>query len=510
MPLNIGNSLEKKFYSTSLGTTDGSINDLENKWLVSKVGHAGVTGDLWNEYLRGLGYSGSLNDMMSVWSDSANGWQTGVEYGTRVPYANFYTKGSYSVFALNWSAVGTPGVAHNGYWDITPTSFPNKSRLTWEVPQGTIDGGNGVWGYHHIDHGNYDSNDQEVDVSAAQICDISVLSTTFDFSYTGSPDFGLLHEMWLTKNSRFPASSSSADALWEIGVLLYGDQAFHLSGTLIGTSITIGGISYTARSHGTYITFMPQTAQDVLVGSFDWKAALNYLVTNDVLSGSEWWNGVAFGVEPGFQAGTGKHSGVLTVNSYAETIVSTPGVANANYLGTNVFANGDTMTGWSLTGLATPVAATDKEGGSTAFLLLETAVTDTHEFYVSGAFTTVPTGQTDYVWFEDVKMDKTRTKTRMALADGSFASQIYSSFNHTALTHATININGTGLTLQKRQIIDLGGGWTRTLVHFRKAAGITQLFTSCGLLDASDASTYLGVVTNGFTTRARHRLVAVA
>ena len=55
--------------------------------------------------------------------------------------------------------------------------------------------------------------------------------------------------------------------------------------------------------------FIP--ADDVLTGTIDCKAALDFLRAKGQLTGEEWFNGIAFGIEPV----TG--SGSLRVESWA-------------------------------------------------------------------------------------------------------------------------------------------------------------------------------------------------
>jgi hypothetical protein len=43
---------------------------------------------------------------------------------------------------------------------------------------------------------------------------------------------------------------------------------------------------------------MLASGDDVVIGSIDVKATLNFLMAKGVITGAEWFNGIALGVEP--------------------------------------------------------------------------------------------------------------------------------------------------------------------------------------------------------------------
>jgi hypothetical protein len=422
----------------------------------------------------------------------------------------FYTSGSYSAYASTYAAASTAlvkGTDFDAVWTLGG-SFPNSSVLNWYTPKGTIPNSMGVWGFHHIDYANYDNSVQQVQITPQMVGDISTFIASFDHSYTGTAFFNTLHEIWLDKDGSQTASRSSG-ALFEIGFLLHpGDSGtFHASGTLIGTTHVNNSVTYTARSHGTYITFM--ASADVLSGTIDWAAALNFLITNEVITGSEWVSGISFGVEPVLEAGTGTRTGQFTLNTFSASLTGT-GAASADYLGTNIFPNGNAPASWSASDVTFTAGQTDRDGGTAAVFVAEAATTNVHGIFQTSL--ALPTAQHDYMYFTDVLNNKGRDFINVEVASADFANQLFSIFGLAAFSSNTSNTLGTAITLIDREIIDLGSGWRRVIIRFRKAAGITSTFfligPSTGTTNAS--ANYLGDVTKGLTLRPRMRLIQVA
>lgn len=222
----------------------------------------------------------------------------------------FYTKGPYSAYLGPWSRMfdkslqrGDAPDQYRNTLTFLPDEFPRNVRLDWRFPTGKVPNGIGVWGYLALSYGNYDGGPPQTPVKPCQVRNLGAFEMSFDWAFSGSRHFGLLTELWLTRDPR-PTAGSSADALAEIGFLLHTpDLAFHNSGRLVGR-YSDNGIAYTARSHGKYVTFAP-VGGPVMTGRLDWKAALDFLVERGIISGDEWINGVAFGVEPNKGGGAG-------------------------------------------------------------------------------------------------------------------------------------------------------------------------------------------------------------
>lgn len=446
---------------------------------------------------------------------SVGGFDGGINGGTGnvsvvIPSNSFFTEGSYSVFASTFAAVPplVKGVDYDANWTIKPTVFPNQTALNWFVPQGTIPNGLGVWGFYHTDYANYDNSVQQVQVTPRQIGNITSFTTSFNWSFSGAGAFDLLHEVWLAKAGSTTASNSG-NAYFEVGFFLHvaDGGAFHNSGTLIGTIHVNNGVAYTARSHGSFITFLSQSGGDVLSGSIDWKAALLFLTANEAITGSEWVNGIAFGVEPNMQAGSGTQSGQFVQSSFSGSLVGA-GSPATDFLGTNIIASvGNTTAGWSNNNLTLVSGQPDLDGGTSAVWLQETATaTVAHELFQPAANITVPTAQHDYIFFTDVQNIKGRDAMDVFLASADFLNQIISKYVLSTATITTDSSAGTGLTILSREVIALGNNWFRPIIVFRKVAGITNLFLDLQINNGTTTS-YTGDITKGLIVRPRFRLV---
>ena len=215
----------------------------------------------------------------------------------------FFTKGSFIAYAGPWSTYfGTGLELKHGidYVDeiaVRPESFPANVDFSWHWPLVPAKNA-GVYGYNALSFGNYDGGSPEVAVESRQIKTISTLTETFRFS-TARPigDFNLLTEFFLT------SEKGSEKKVAEIGFFLRTAKsaiAFADAGEQLGTFTDASGRAWKVGKqpapHGPYYMFIP--TGDVLEGSVDFKAALDFLRAKGQLTGEEWFNGLAFGIEP--------------------------------------------------------------------------------------------------------------------------------------------------------------------------------------------------------------------
>ncbi len=240
-----------------------------------------------------------------------------------VPHRKMFTKGSYSAFSIAFSAHEPEQVAGRDYdavWTVKRSSFPENVFLDWYVPTGTIPRKKGIWGYHHIAFGNYEGNRQHVPVTPKQVNALGEFRTSFDWSYSGTENFNLLHEFFLTRIAKpQPQWVNGPDFSLEVGFFLHSPtitRGFHNKGKPVGPDHENNGVTYTVRRNDNYVTFAPVGFKEQLKGTVDWKAALNYLVAHGALQGTEYVNGIAFGIEPTLGGGKGQ----FVVNRYEVTL----------------------------------------------------------------------------------------------------------------------------------------------------------------------------------------------
>lgn len=196
-------------------------------------------------------------------------------------------------------------------WDISGTihssGFPDCTNLYFTMPAGTPPT---VWGYLFMDFGNYQAG-PVTNITPHRINELTQFTEHFDWTYTGSSNFNLLSEHWLTN---VPGDFNTIKA--EIGFYFHGPAStvsFHNSGSNLGNWTDPSGRTWSVRKHSTFITFYAGT--DVLSGTLDRKSALDWLVTQGQISSTWWVNGTGFGAEP--IADTVSRSTVLTTNHWS-------------------------------------------------------------------------------------------------------------------------------------------------------------------------------------------------
>lgn len=218
-----------------------------------------------------------------------------------------FTKGSYVAFAAPWAA--QTGLMHrwSNHADVVLVDlpkFPNNTGVEFTWPPFTPRGGiAGVWGYMGLAHGNYDGGTVEVPVPARRVDDIKALSQTF--SWTPAFRLGVadvLTEFYLRSD---PEDSDSK--LVEIGWFLHlpeRSRSYLAKAKVIGRYVDPQGTPWNVVRNDNFITFSAPDYRDVLKGRIDMLAALHWLKDRKLVTGREWYTGVAIGVEP-FK-GTGK------------------------------------------------------------------------------------------------------------------------------------------------------------------------------------------------------------
>jgi hypothetical protein len=225
----------------------------------------------------------------------------------------FYTQGSFIAYAAPWSTYSGAasalkrGVDFLDEISVQPDTFPANVEFTWHWPL-TPPKGTGVYGYNALSFGSYDGGVPQLPITPRQVKDIGTLSETFSFEMARpAGDFNVLTEFFLMK-------SAGGEKVAEIGFFLRSAKSaieFANAGQQLGTFTDATGrawkVAVQPAPHGPYHMFIPDG--DVLSGSIDFKAALDFLRGKGRLTGEEWFSGLAFGIEPV------KGSGSLRVKS---------------------------------------------------------------------------------------------------------------------------------------------------------------------------------------------------
>lgn len=211
----------------------------------------------------------------------------------------FYTQGQYGAYASPWSTVYDStlkrGIDYSDSIIVNPRTFTDSSIIGWRWPNRSSTA-TGVWGYMSVWFGNYDGGEPAVQVTPRQVKNITTLRQDFSLSPISSGSFNILNEFYLTSQA-----GNSAAKVIEIGYFLHSSteaSTFFSTGQPIGSYLDASGQMWDARIQGTFCMLIPRAGTDVLTGSIDVKAMLAFLTTKGVITGNEWFNGIALGVEP--------------------------------------------------------------------------------------------------------------------------------------------------------------------------------------------------------------------
>lgn len=215
----------------------------------------------------------------------------------------FYTKGSFIAYAAPWSVdVGGGQVLKHGvdYADLIAVhskTFPANVEFCWHWPL-TPPKHSGVYGYNAVSFGNYHGGVPEVRVPARQWKEIGTLAETFRFEIAHPiGDFNVLTEFFLAEKA------DGDHKVAEIGFFLRAAKSailFADSGEQIGTFADSSGrawkVAKQSAPYGPFYMFIP--TGEVLAGTIDFKAALEFLQAKRRVTGEEYFTGLAFGIEP--------------------------------------------------------------------------------------------------------------------------------------------------------------------------------------------------------------------
>ena len=209
-----------------------------------------------------------------------------------------------------------PYSAYNGMWGhylpqnddlhadssmrVVPETFPRNTIFSWNVTPDSAWGG--VKGYLHLSYGNYD--DSPGTITPRRINNISELTVKIDWTYIGDPASGLLSECWLT-----PVSTPSGE-IAKLHEVAFFPKVSNGGATYLASLPAVGGGSFIDSSgvawnvregisgggEPYYIAYRPGYAE--FRGALPYKNLFSFLIDTGKITGNEWFNGLAFGVEP--------------------------------------------------------------------------------------------------------------------------------------------------------------------------------------------------------------------
>lgn len=220
----------------------------------------------------------------------------------------FYGQGVWSAYIAPWGKGNlVEGTDYTESAVLFPATFPNGTIMAWDWP--AVKPPDGVYGFNQISYG--DSNGGSHTTPSVQIKNLNTLTSSHNIFITGAPNnYDVMYDGFLT-------SSPYETNIDEISIFLHTSApvaAYVASIKQLGKFVG-SGITWTVAQSapGGQICFMPANEADLLSLTVDIKAMLAWLVTKGILTGNEYFNGIALGVEPY------ENDGTLTYNSWSVT-----------------------------------------------------------------------------------------------------------------------------------------------------------------------------------------------
>lgn len=215
-----------------------------------------------------------------------------------------YSQNPYQVYLDMWglNVPNRESLKSNVDALVWPNEFPNNTTLRWDVipdPNGL-----GVNGYLQLAYGNYDDNAFALPGGPKQIKNITAMTLDADWIYAGDPA-GMLSETWLTSTGH-ALGGNSAGSLAEVGFaskVTASDLEWANGLAKVGTFSDSHGVTWTVKvkepnEQGSPYYYAYRDGPVDHHGELDFKSYFAFLVDRGKLNGNEYFNGVAYGVEP--------------------------------------------------------------------------------------------------------------------------------------------------------------------------------------------------------------------
>ena len=224
-----------------------------------------------------------------------------------------FTKGPFTAFMAPWNKGPLrAGIDYEESLTLDPSTFPAGSRIAWAWPEAAAHAQ--VRGFLAIDYGNYYNTVPEAPIRSGPVADIKSLACTHDLSVAGATSgFNVIINLFLT------ATPDPDSILFEIEVFLHTPayaEAYMRTVESLGTFGSASGVAWTvsrdpSAAHGPDFLFRPADQRDLLAGSVDLREMLGWLAGRGAITGREFFNGLALGVEPQ------QRDGAMTINAFA-------------------------------------------------------------------------------------------------------------------------------------------------------------------------------------------------
>lgn len=177
---------------------------------------------------------------------------------------------------------------------INPKTFPAQTLIEWRWPNSPAK--TGVYGYMHLAYGYYAGGITREKIAPVRVADLGAIHTDFTIEMTGDPAHAnVLSETFLTS-----APGDFNTKVIEVGFLpsiSASGRSFFDAGEQLGAWTDPSGRVWNVAAQAEYFMFIPAKGR-FLSGRLDFAAALRWLMAKKRVTGKEWFNGLAIGVEP--------------------------------------------------------------------------------------------------------------------------------------------------------------------------------------------------------------------
>jgi hypothetical protein len=235
----------------------------------------------------------------------------------------YYSSGPYQAYVSPWGKGALVlGKDYNETISLNMATFPNNVVFAASWPN-TAPTSSGVYNFNSITYGNFCGAAPKQSVAAKRIKDITTLTRTHDFSLSGNlQGFDVIDDIMVSAIGT-NACNVARSSMREIEIFYHSPPSainYAKYVTKIGT-VTISGISWDVSMDTGWsdVLFIPTNHQDVTSATIDMKAVFTYLisqkvkingVTQQILTGEEYFNGFGFGNEVTLGSGS------MKVNSF--------------------------------------------------------------------------------------------------------------------------------------------------------------------------------------------------
>eukprot|EP01113_Clastostelium_recurvatum_P018904 TRINITY_DN22287_c0_g1_i1.p1 TRINITY_DN22287_c0_g1~~TRINITY_DN22287_c0_g1_i1.p1 ORF type:complete len:275 (+),score=50.71 TRINITY_DN22287_c0_g1_i1:23-826(+) len=196
---------------------------------------------------------------------------------------------------------------------IYPSTFPNNTLISFSWPP-MPDNAVHITAYLAIDYGDYYGTRDPRPITPAQINSISQLLLTHDVTFNNSvvPNGGndVIYDLFLTSTP-----NGDNNHLFEIEVFVYTPTfaLWYMNSLAQIGKVNVSGVEWTVTfskaSNPHDILIYPTNLAPIPKATIDLNAMFTYLKQKSILTGQEYYNGHAFGVE------TVRGEGTLRVNT---------------------------------------------------------------------------------------------------------------------------------------------------------------------------------------------------